>query len=154
MSRPTVTASNWRLFWGSSPRTSCPERRSSDFLHELAAMRRARVLLWPAGIGVGLIAEWMFFDFRDAEKWVPDLVAGWSLIAAGLVAWRGRWESGVGLLLVGSGFTWFVGNFSGVDTEWVAWIAAHGVYVHRGPLLHSVVTFPTGRAVMRWERAA
>jgi signal transduction histidine kinase len=117
-------------------------------------MRRAWILLWPAGIGVGLIAEWVFFDFQDPEKWVPDLVAGWSLIAAGLVAWHGRPESRVGSLLVASGFTWFVGNFSGVGLEWVAWIAAHGVYVHRGPLLHSVVTFPTGRAVMRWERAA
>jgi signal transduction histidine kinase len=110
--------------------------------------------MWPVGIGVGLIAEWMAFDFQDPEKWIPDLVAGWSLIGAGLVAWHGRPESRVGLLLVASGFTWFVSNFSGVGTEWVAWIAAHGVYVHRGPLVHSVVTFPTGRVVTRWERGA
>jgi signal transduction histidine kinase len=117
-------------------------------------MRRASILLWPAAIGLGLIAELAAFDLQDPEKWVPDLVAGWTLIAAGLVAWHGRPESRVGWLLVASGFTWFVGNFSGVGTEWVAWSAAHGVYVHRGPLIHSVVTFPTGRAVTRSERVA
>jgi signal transduction histidine kinase len=117
-------------------------------------MKRARFVLWPAGIGVGLFAEWVAFEFRDPGKWVPDLVAGWTLIGGGLVAWRGRPESRIGLLLVASGFTWFLGNFAGVSTEWMAWIAAHGVYLHRGPLLHAVVTFPTGRAATRLERAA
>jgi signal transduction histidine kinase len=117
-------------------------------------VKRAWFVLWPAGIGVGLFAEWVAFEFRDPGKWVPDLVAGWTLIGGGLIAWRGRPESRIGLLLVASGFTWFLGNFAGVSTEWIAWIAAHGVYLHRGPLLHAVVTFPTGRAATRLERAA
>ncbi len=117
-------------------------------------MSRARVLLLPAGIGVGLVAEWVAFEFRDPGQWVPDVVAGWTLLGGGLIARRGRPESRVGLLLIGSGFTWFVGNFSGVDSEWLAWVAAHGVYVHRGPLLHAVLAFPTGRAATPLERAA
>jgi signal transduction histidine kinase len=117
-------------------------------------VKRAWFVLWPAGIGVGLFAEWVAFEFRDPGKWVPDLVAGWTLIGGGLIAWRGRPESRIGLLLVASGFTWFLGNFAGVSTDWMAWIAAHGVYLHRGPLLHAVVTFPTGRAATRLERAA
>ena len=47
---------------------------------------------------------------RRCGTWVPDLVVGWTLIVAGLIAWRGRPESRVGVLLVGVGFTWFVGQ--------------------------------------------
>jgi signal transduction histidine kinase len=109
---------------------------------------------WPTGIGVGLFAERVAFGFRDPGQWFPDLVAGWTLIGGGLVAWRGRPESRVGLLLVASGFAWFLGNFASVSTAWIAWVAAHGVYLHRGPLVHAVVTFPMGRAATRLERAA
>jgi signal transduction histidine kinase len=111
-------------------------------------------LLWAAGAGLGLFAEWVAFEFEDPGKWLPDLVAGWTLIATGLIAWRNRHESLIGMLLAASGFTWFLGNFAGVGSEWVAWIAAHGIYVHRGPLFAAVVTFPTGRSVTRLERGA
>ena len=86
-------------------------------------------------VGVGLFAEWVAFEFRDPGTWIPDLVTGWTLMATGLIAWQGRPESRVGILLTASGFMWFVGNFADVGVEWVAWIVAHAVYVHRGTAL-------------------
>jgi signal transduction histidine kinase len=117
-------------------------------------MRRAWVLLWPAGVGVGLLAEWVAYAFGDPDRWVPDLVVGWTLIACGLIAWRGRPESRIGVLLAASGFTWFLGNFAGASLAWVAWIGRHGIYIHRGPLVQAVLAFPTGRPVSRMERVA
>jgi signal transduction histidine kinase len=107
-----------------------------------------------AGIAIGLLAEWVFYDFADPFDWVPDLLAGWVLIGCGLLAWRGRQESFVGPLLAAAGFTWFLGNFSAADAAWLAWIGRQGIYVHRGPLVHAVLTFPSGRPVSRTERLA
>ena len=36
----------------------------------------------------------------------------------------------------------------------MAWLAAHGVYLHRGPLVHVIVTYPYGVARSRLERIA
>ncbi len=108
---------------------------------------------WPASPS-GCSPSRVSFGFGDPAGWIPDLVTGWTLIGAGLVAWQRRPESRVGILLLATGFTWFLGNFSGVDAAWLAWIATHGVYVHRGPLVHALVTFPTGRAASRPERVA
>ena len=151
---PTGTLSGSLPSSGSSPRASCQARQSSACWREWPVMRQARLLLWPIGLGVGLFAEWVAFEVRDPGTWIPDLVTGWTLMATGLIAWQGRPESRVGILLTASGFTWFVGNFADVGAEWVAWIAAHAVYVHRGPLFHAVLTFPVGRAATRLERAA
>src|SRR5262245_54831961 len=117
-------------------------------------MRRAWVLLWPAGVGVGLPAEWVAYEFGDPDRWVPDLVVGWTLISCGMIAWRGRPDSHIGALLVGSGFAWFLGNFAAAEVAWLAWVGRHGIYVHRGPLIQAVLTFPTGRPVSRMERTA
>jgi signal transduction histidine kinase len=124
---------------------------SSD---ESPRVKAIRVLLWSAAVGVGLTAESMFYGFRNPTRWLPDLVAGWTLIGCGLVGWRRRPESRVGVLLLAAGFCWFLGNFSRSDVAAVAWIARHGVYLHRGPLVHAVVAYPTGRTRSRTTVAA
>ena len=58
------------------------------------------------------------------------------------------------MLLIATGFTWFLGNFSAVEVAWIAWIGRHGIYLHRGPLVHAVLAFPSGRAASRVERVA
>ena len=63
-----------------------------------------------------------------------DLTAGLALLSAGAVAWIRARESRTGPLLVLAGITWLAGDVSGVL-----------VYAHRGPLVHAVLTFPTGR---------
>ena len=117
-------------------------------------MRRRLALVGLAGVALGLTAEWVGFGWGDPRHWIPDLAVGWSLIGCGLVAWERRPESRTGLLMAATGFTWFVGNFSDVGAAAVAWVAAHLVYLHRGPLVQLVLTYPSGRPPSRLAKAA
>ena len=101
------------------------------------------MLLWPAGALLGICAEWVSFGWEDPRHWIPDLVTGWALIACGLVAWSRRGDSRSGPLLAATGFTWFLGNF-----------ATGALYLYRGPLVHLLVTYPSGRLSSRRELAA
>ena len=116
-------------------------------------MRRL-ALIWLAGVAIGLTAEWVGFGWGDPRRWIPDLAVGWSLIGCGLVAWEQRPESRTGPLMAATGFTWFLGNFAQTDVAAVAWVAAHLVYLHRGPLVQLVLTYPSGRPSSRLARAA
>ena len=117
-------------------------------------MRWFRLLLWPAGAAVGIAAEWTLFGWDDPRHWVPDLVTGWTLIACGLVAWSRRPESRSGALMAATGFSWFLGNFANTGLAPVDWLAAHALYVYRGPLIHLLVTYPSGRLSARLDRVA
>jgi signal transduction histidine kinase len=117
-------------------------------------MRWIRLLLWPAGAVFGIAAEWIFFGWGDPRHWAPDLVTGWTLIACGLVAWSRRPESRSGALMAATGFSWFLGNFAATGVAPVDWVGAHALYVYRGPLVHLLVTYPSGRLSSRLDRAA
>ena len=117
-------------------------------------MRRFRLLLWPAGAAFGIAAEWIFFGWGDPRHWVPDLLTGWTLIACGLVAWSRRPDSRSGALMAATGFSWFLGNFAATGVVPVDWVAAHALYVYRGPLIHLLVAYPSGRLSSRLDRAA
>ena len=71
-----------------------------------------------------------------------DLAVGFLLIGLGLVAWQRRGSSAVGPLMAASGFAWFLGN-----------LASWALYLHRGPLVHLVVSYPTGRLRSRLQWA-
>jgi signal transduction histidine kinase len=117
-------------------------------------MRRLVHLLWLAGAVLGVVAESMSFGWGEPRDWVPDLVTGWTLIACGLVAWSRRAESRSGALMTATGFSWFFGNFADVGAAPIAWLAAHALFLYRGPLVQLLVTFPSGRCFSRFERAA
>src|SRR4030095_10438726 len=103
---------------------------------------------------VGLAAEWVGVGWDDPRHWVPDLAVGWTFIGCGLVAvWR-RPESRSGLLMAATGFTWFLENFAQVGVAAVAWVAAQLAYLHRGPLVQLVLTYPSGRPGSRLVRGA
>ena len=102
---------------------------------------------------LGLAAESVAFDWNDPRHWLPDLATGWALIACGLVAWQRRPDSRTGRLLAATGFTWFAPNFATVEAAWIAWIAAHALFLHRGPLVQLVVTYPRGRIDGRLDGA-
>jgi signal transduction histidine kinase len=116
-------------------------------------MRRVGLVLL-AGVAVGLTAEWVGFGWDDPRHWIPDLAVGWTFIGCGLIAWRRRPESHTGPLMVATGFTWFLGNFANVGVAAVAWVATHLVYLHRGPLVQLVLTYPSGRPGSRLVRGA
>ena len=88
-------------------------------------------------IVVGVAAERQSYSISEVRHWLPDLLTGWILIGCGLVA-RGR----PGVLLGLTGFAWFAGSFSSA-----------ALVLHRGPLAQLALTFPTGRAEGRVERA-
>jgi signal transduction histidine kinase len=111
-------------------------------------------LLWPAAAVVGITAEWRLSGWADPRDWAPDLLTGWTMIACGLVAWSRRPQSWSGALLTATGFAWFASNFAASGVTSIAWLGAHVPYLYRGPLVHLVLTYPTGRAVRRLDRWA
>jgi signal transduction histidine kinase len=111
-------------------------------------------LVGLAGVAVGVAAEWVGIGWGEPGQWIPDLAVGWTFIGCGLIAAGKRPESRIGWLMVATGFTWFLGNFSEVDVPAIAWIAAHAVYLHRGPLVHLLLSYPSGRTTSRVTRGA
>jgi signal transduction histidine kinase len=95
-----------------------------------------------AGLGLGVVAEWVAYDGEPALT-AADAAVGASLIAAGLLVWGRRPLTGVGPIMTAAGFAWFLGTFGG----WA-------LYLHRGALAHLVLTYPSGRARSRLERAS
>jgi signal transduction histidine kinase len=117
-----------------------------------AAWRLGLVAL--AGVAVGVAAEWVGIDWSEPGQWIRDLAVGWTFIGCGLIAAWKRPESRSGWLMVATGFTWFLGNFSEVGVPAIAWVAAHAVYLHRGPLVHLLLSYPSGRTTSRVIRGA
>jgi signal transduction histidine kinase len=106
-------------------------------------VRGLELLLWAAALGFGLLAEWLGFGFDDTSNWLPDLVTGWTLLAAGLAArWR-KPESRFGLLLGATSVAWFAG------TLWSSLAT-----LHRAPLAQAIFSFPSGRLTAFLGRAA
>ena len=102
-------------------------------------MRWLRLALWPAGLLLGIAAEWGAWT-DDPGGAALDLAVGLLLIGLGLVAWQRRGSSAVGPLMAASGFAWFLGN-----------LATWALYLHRGPLVHLVVSYPSGRPRSRLQ---
>ena len=71
--------------------------------------------LWPVGIALGVLSVVIVrgepaysFAGESATRAAVELVAGWSLLAVGLVAWARRPGSRFGALLVAASFGWFL----------------------------------------------
>jgi signal transduction histidine kinase len=93
------------------------------------------------------------YGWTDAGDWVPDLLAGWTIIGCGLAAWARRPQSRSGLLLTAAGFAWFLPDFASSGWAVLGWLGAQARYVHRGPLVQLVLTYPRGRIRGRVEGA-
>jgi signal transduction histidine kinase len=104
--------------------------------------RRIRVALVPAGLGLGVAAELVSYSSGELDRAAADLLVGWVLIGCGLLAWERRGDSRIGPLLAATGVAWFLGG---------VWTAA--LYLHRGPLVHALLGFPSGRLSGRVARA-
>jgi signal transduction histidine kinase len=101
--------------------------------------RPLRLALLPLGIVFGLIAESEAAGGSWPRLTAADFVVGCVLIASGVIAWDRRPESRAGALLALAGFTWFLGTL---------WDRA--LYLHRGPLVHVVLSYPAGRLRTRF----
>ena len=117
-------------------------------------MRRIVRLLWPIAFALGLTAVWVAPGWSDPGQWIPDLAVGWTFIGCGFIASTRRPESRSGGLMAATGITWFMGNFADVKLDAAAWVAAHSIYVHRGPLVHLILAYPNERLPTRLARIA
>ena len=77
-----------------------------------------------------------------------DLAVGSAFLVGGLLVWLRRRIVLPSALLALVGVTWFLGNLQGVPGL-VGTAAGFATYLHRGPLIHLVLTFPSGRARSR-----
>jgi signal transduction histidine kinase len=97
-------------------------------------MRALRFALLPVGIAFGLVAELSVNGAAWSADTIADFAVGCLLIVCGTLAWDRRADSRVGALMSLAGFAWFLGTL---------WSGA--VYLHRGPLVHLLLSYPTGR---------
>ena len=98
-------------------------------------MRRGPILLATAGIAFGLVVEWSSFDDAPSHALAAaDLVVGCVLLVSGAIAWTHRPASRVGALMSLAGLTWFLGT-----------LVPAALYLHRGPLVHLHLSYPSGR---------
>jgi signal transduction histidine kinase len=107
--------------------------------------RLALLALACAGVALGLVAERQAYDWRELSVWLPDLLAGWTLIGLGIVLVALRRPRGAAALLLLAGFSWFAFNFEHTGPAAVQWLAVHAAYLHRAPLLHLALALPAGR---------
>jgi signal transduction histidine kinase len=97
-------------------------------------VRLLRLALLLGAVGLAFVAESVTYEAGDLALVVADAVVGLVLVTCGVVAWDRRDKSRVGPLMVLAGYTWFAGNL------WTQLL-----YLHRGPLVHLHISYPTGR---------
>src|SRR5918996_6374266 len=97
-------------------------------------MRLLRLGLLLGAVALAAAAEWVSYEAGDLALVVADAVVGLVLVTCGVIAWERRGESRVGPLMTLAGYAWFAGNF---------W--SQLLYLHRGPLVHLHISYPTGR---------
>jgi signal transduction histidine kinase len=96
----------------------------------------AAMVLAAGAIAAAVGAEWA--GGPDMPERLGDLAAGAALVGGGAVASIRRPGAGAGPLMIASGVTWFAGDL------WTALL-----YAHRGPLVHLLLTYPSGRSSSR-----
>jgi signal transduction histidine kinase len=126
-------------------------------------VRTVRVSLLPGTIALGCYAEWASLrrapvqavvSGAEIRLAVADFVVGLVLVGGGLVAWTRRPESRTGLLLILTGVAWFLGTFAGSGESGYAAFGALFLTLHRGPLVHALLSYPNGRLEHWSERSA
>jgi signal transduction histidine kinase len=130
---------------------------------DLPLGRAGRVALLAAGLALGLLSlaitrgEPAYSLVGDAPAAAAaGLLAGWSLIAAGLGAWARRPGSRFGPLAVAAGLAWFLAEWDnpGVGVA-VAFTAGLVLQAACPPLIgHAALVYPGGRLRSRLERVA
>ena len=98
----------------------------------------AAILIAGAGLVLGLTAAASWNPGVDPRIVAADLSVGWIYIGGGIAVWSLRRNGPSGLLLGAVGVAWFAGTI---------WPSLE--FLHRGPLLHLLAVYPTGRLAWR-----
>jgi signal transduction histidine kinase len=105
-------------------------------------MRLLRSALVLCGTAFGVAAEWTAYGDLSAADAVADFAVGSVLVVCGVAAWDRRPASRVGVLMWVAGVTWFLGT-----------AFEPALYLHRGPLVQILLSYPTGRLPSPLARA-
>lgn len=119
--------------------------------------------MWLGAFGFGLLSLLIARSHPGAtfggESWeagVVELVAGWSMVGAGLYVWWGRGEGRSGILLAVAGVAWFVAEWDnpeiGLGVPFTVGLAAHALAP--AVVAHAILAYPFGRLSSRLERLA
>jgi signal transduction histidine kinase len=100
------------------------------------------VVASAAGLALGLGAASSWNPGVDPRIVTTDLFVGWTFIGGGIAVWALRPRNASGRLLAAVGVAWFAGTM---------WPSLE--FLHRGPLLHLVATYPAGRLAWRTSLA-
>ena len=110
--------------------------------------RRLWLTFWPAALAAGAFAALLILrSDHDDAPWVTGalvLVAGWSFIAAGLVAWSRRPENNVGRLMVAVGFTLFLAALTESNAPWLFSIGLPLGSLFLAVFIHLLLAYPAG----------
>jgi signal transduction histidine kinase len=120
--------------------------------HEVRLGRGVRLALGLGAVVLGVLAEWQGGLWPSTSA-LADLAAGWALIGSGLVTWSRRPGSRVGPLIAISGFAWFLGSLAGSAIGPLATVGGLSLTIHRAPLVHAILGFPTGQVLGRMSVA-
>jgi PAS domain S-box-containing protein len=122
----------------------------------VSATKRLWITFWPAALAVGALAAiGIFRSDHDEQPWVTAalvLVAGWSFVAAGLVAWSRRPDNRVGRLMVAVGATLFLAALSDANEAWTFSIGLVFGSLFLAVFIHLLLAYPTGTLVTTAER--
>jgi hypothetical protein len=103
-------------------------------------MRRVPIALVASAVAVGAVAEWSSWLPDDPGQAAGDFAVGLVFVAAGALT-LGR-SRATAILMAATGFAWFAGGLAGGL-----------VFLHRGPLVHLLLSYPRGRLESRFELA-
>ncbi|HUP14785.1 MAG TPA: ATP-binding protein [Acidimicrobiia bacterium] len=106
-------------------------------------MRRISYLGIVLAVALGMTVEAVAFEWDNPARWVPDLAVGLAFLIGGIVALSRSPRAGSGVLLVATGLAWFAGGLAGAASN-----------LHRGPLFHLFLTYPTARPRTRLDSFA
>ena len=109
-------------------------------------MSGLRLAGWLAVVALGLGVEWLGHSGGIALA-AADFAVGMALLACGLVVWERR--EPVAVLFLATGLAWFLGTLAGSDVGVLSSVGSTMLYAHRGPFVHLVLAYPTGR-VRSW----
>jgi signal transduction histidine kinase len=105
--------------------------------------------LWGiAGLGVGF--EWLGHNGGIGLA-AADLAVGLAFLACGVLVGHRQRRERVALLLLATGFAWFLGTLAGSDVGVVSTVGSAMLYAHRGPFVQLVLAYPTGRLRSRLD---
>jgi signal transduction histidine kinase len=116
----------------------------------LAAIATTAVLCGTALVYLIATAEFA----PDHGLWIAaDLIIGLGFVGVGLFAWYRRPENRIGLLMVATGFAWYVSLLARTEPPFLFSVGHLFENLYVGPAVHLLLAYPSGRLETWIDRA-